>query len=90
MLEAKHKKGGVFKYPKFFQYENEPDFKSDVEKWIEKHNIDVRKSTRKYWHTHTAFVELFNKELAKQLFKPMDAQKLQDPKKISTKIRTAS
>ena len=31
-----------------------------------------------------AFVEAFNKELAKLLFKPMDAQELQDPEKVST------
>ena len=30
------------------------------------------------------FVEAFNKELAKLLFKPMDAQELQDPEKVST------
>ena len=35
-------------------------------------------------HTHTAFAEAFNKELAKQLFKPMDAQEFQDPEKVST------
>ena len=29
-------------------------------------------------------MEAFNKELAKLLFKPMDAQKLQDPEKVST------
>ena len=29
-------------------------------------------------------MEAFNKELAKLLFKPMDAQELQDPEKIST------
>ena len=31
-----------------------------------------------------AFVEAFNKELATLLFKPMDAQELQDPEKVST------
>lgn len=34
--------------------------------------------------THTAFVEVWIKELARQLFKHMDAQKLQDPEKLST------
>ena len=37
-------------------------------------------------HTHTASVEAFNKEFAKQLFKSMDAQELQDPKQIEFKI----
>ena len=31
-----------------------------------------------------AFVEAFNKELAKQLFEPMDAEEFQDPEKVST------
>ena len=34
-------------------------------------------------HTHTVFVETFDKELAKVLFKLMDAQELQDPEKVS-------
>ena len=29
-------------------------------------------------------MEAFNKEMAKLLFKPMDAQELQDPEKVST------
>ena len=32
----------------------------------------------------TAFVEAFNKELAKLLFEPVDAQELQDSEKVST------
>ena len=35
-------------------------------------------------YTDTVFVETFDKELAKVLFKPMDAQELQDPKKVPT------
>ena len=42
------------------------------------------KSNNKIKHTHTAFVEAFNKELAKLFLKPMDAQELQDPEKVST------
>ena len=33
--------------------------------------------------THTAFVEAFSKELAKQFFRPMDAQEIQDLEKVS-------
>ena len=55
-----------------------------MRKLLEKHNADIRRATNKYKHTHTAFVEAFNKELAKLLFKPMDAQELQDPEKVST------
>ena len=83
-LEAIYKKGGVFKYPNVFQYDNGSEFKSDVTKLLEKHNVDIPRTTTKYKHTHSAFVEAFNKELVKLLFKPMDAQELQDRDKIST------
>ena len=48
-----------------------------------KHNVEIRRTT-KYKHNHTTFVEDFKKELAKLLFKLMDAQELQDPEKVST------
>ena len=53
-------------------------------KLAEKHSVDIRRTTTKYKHTHTAFEETFYKELAKLLFKPMDAQELQDQEEIST------
>ena len=84
VLEAIYKKGGVFKYPKMFQCHNGPEFKNEVTKLLEKHNAEIRRATTKHKHTHTAFVEAFNKELAKLLFKPMDAQELQEPEKVST------
>ena len=83
-LEAIYKKGGAFKYPKAFQCDNGSEFKNEVTKLLEKHSVDIRRATAKYKHTHTAFVEAFMKELAKLLFKPMDAQELQDHEKIST------
>ena len=46
-------------------------------KLLEKHNVEIRRATTKYKHTHTAFVKAFNKEFAKLLFKPMDAPELQ-------------
>ena len=84
MLESIYKKGGVFKYPKVFQCDNGPEFKDKVTKLLEKHNVDIWRATAKYKHTYTAFVEAFNKELTKLLFKPVDAQELQDPEKVST------
>ena len=75
VLEITYKNGGVFKYPKVFQCDNDSAFKNEVTKLLEKHNLDIRRATTKYKHTHTAF----NKDLAKLLFKPMDAQELQDP-----------
>ena len=59
-------------------------FKNEVTKLLEKHNFEIRRATAKYKHIQTAFVESFNKELAKLLFKPMDAQELQNPKTLST------
>ena len=79
VLGAIYKKGGVFKYPKTFQCDNGSEFKNEVTKLLEKHNVEIRRATTKYKHTHTAFVKAFSKELAKLLFKPMDAQELQDP-----------
>ena len=76
--EVIYKKDSVFKYPKTFQCDNGSEFKNEVTKLLEKHNVEIRRATTKYKHTHTAFVEAFNKELAKLLFKPMDAQELQD------------
>ena len=84
VLEGIYKKGSVFKYPKAFQCDNGSEFKNEVKKLLEKQNVDIRRATTRYKHTHTAFVEAFNKELAKLLFKPMDAQALQVPEKVST------
>ena len=83
MLEAIYKKEGVFKYPKAFQCDNGSEFKNEVTKLLESHNVEIRRATTKYRHTHTAFVEAFNKEMAKLLFKLMDVQELQDPEKVS-------
>lgn len=55
---------------------NSCEVKSVVTKLIENHNFDIRRATKNYKHTHTDFVKAFNKELAKQLFKSMDAQGL--------------
>ena len=83
-LETIYRKGGVFKYPKVFQCDNGPEFKIKAIKLLEKHNVHIRRTASKYKHTYTAVVEAFNKELAKLLFKPMDALELQDPEKEST------
>ena len=82
-FEAIYKKDGVPKYPKVLQFDNGSEFKNEVTKLFEKHNVEIRRATMKYKHTHTAFMESFNKELSKLLFKPMDAQELQDPEKVS-------
>ena len=40
-LEAIYKKGGVFKYPKVFQCDNGSEFKNEVARLLEKHNVDI-------------------------------------------------
>ena len=77
------KKGGTFKYPKVFQVDNGSEFKGEVTKLLEKHNVDIGRATTKSRHTHTAFVEGFNKGLEDLLFKPMDAQEVQNSEKVS-------
>ena len=83
VLEAIYKKSGDFKYPKIFPCDNGSELNSKVTKLSESHSVEIKRATTKYKHTHTAFVEAFNKELAKELFQPMDAQELNDPDKIS-------
>ena len=84
LLEAIYKKGGVFKYLEVFQYDNGSEFRNKVTKLLENHNFDIQRATKKYKKTHASFVEAFNKVLAKLLFKPIDAQELQHPERIST------
>ena len=52
-------------------------------KLLEKNNVDIRRVTTKYKHTQTSFLESSNKVLEDLLFKPMDAQELQNSKKVS-------
>ena len=54
---------------------------SDVTKLLKRHNTDISRTTVKYKHTHTAFVEGFNK-VFKQRFKHMDAEELQVPERV--------
>ena len=67
-----------------FQCDNGPEFRNDVTRLPEKHDVDIRKTIIKFKDTNTAFVEAINKELAKQLFEHMDVQELQDPEEVST------
>ena len=77
-------KVGPLTYPKTFQCDNGSEFKGEVTKMLEKHDVSIRRVTTKYKHTHTAFVEALNKALAENLFKVQDAQELNDPEKVST------
>ena len=74
---------GPLTYPKIFQCDNGSEFKGDVTKMLEKHEVKIRRVTTKYKHTHTAFVEALNKILTERLLKVQDVQELNDPEKVS-------
>ena len=78
-------KVGPLMYPKIFQCDNGSEFKGEVTKMLEKHEFKIQRVTMKYKHTHTVFVEAFNKILAERLFKVQDAQELNDPEKVSSR-----
>ena len=75
---------GSLTYPKIFQCDNGSKFKAEVTKLLEKHEVRIQRTTTKYKHTHTAFVEALNKILAENIFKVQDAQELNDPNKVSS------
>ena len=78
-------KVGPLTYPKIFQCNNGIEFKGEVTKMLEKHEVQIHRVTTKYKHTHTAFVEALNKILADRLFKVQNAQELNDPEKVSSR-----
>ena len=80
-------KVGSLTYPKTFQCDNGSEFKGEVTKMLEKQEVKIRRVTTKYKHTHTAFVEALNKILAERLFKAQNAQELNDPEKLSSKLK---
>ena len=76
-------KVGPLTYPKIFWCDNGIEFKAEVTKMLEKHEVMIQCAMTKYKHTHTAFVKALNKILTEQLFKVQDAQELNDPEKVS-------
>ena len=76
-------KVGPSTYPKIFQGKYGSEFKREMTKMLEKHEVKIRRVTTKYAHTHIAFVEALNKILAERLFKVQDAQELSNPEKVS-------
>ena len=79
-------KVGPLKHPKIFQCDNGSEFKGYVTTMLEKNEVKIRQVTTKYKHTHTAFVTALNKILAERLFKVQDAQELNDPEKVSSRL----
>ena len=82
MLEDIYKKGPL-KYPEIFQCDNGSEFKGEVTKLLEKHDVKINRTTTKYHHRFTAFVERMNRTVAERLYKIQDAQELNNPKKDS-------
>ena len=78
-------KVGSLTYPSTFQCDNGSEFKGEVTKMFEKHEVKIQRVTTKYKHTHTAFVEALNKILAERIFKVQDAQELNDPEQVSSR-----
>ena len=76
-------KVGPLTYPKIFQCDNGGEFKREVTKMLEKHEVKIQRVTMKYKHTHTAFVEALDKIPSERLFKVQDAQELNDLEKVS-------
>ena len=83
VLGAIYKRCSNFKHSKVFQCDNGSEFIGEVTKLLGKHNVDIRRATAKYKHTDTTFEDPFDKELEILLFKPIDAQELRNPKKVS-------
>ena len=50
-----------------------------VDQLMTEHKVTIKRATTKYNHTHTAFVENFNKQLAKKLFLLQDVKELHNP-----------
>ena len=61
-------KVGPLTYPKIFQCDNGSEFKAEVTKMLEKHEVRIQGATTKHKHTHKAFVEALNKILAEENF----------------------
>ena len=76
-------KVGPLTYPKIFQCDNGSEFKAEVTKMLEKHEVKIQRVMTKYKHTHTAFVDALNNILTERLFKVEDVQELNDLEKVS-------
>ena len=80
-------KANPLTWPEVFQCDNSSEFKSDVTKLLELHHVKINRVMRKYKHTHTAFVESFNKLLAEKLFTVMDRKELQTGEDSETWVK---
>ena len=75
-------KVGPLAYPKVFWCDNSSEFKAELPKMMEEHEVMIRCAMTKYKHTHTAFIEALNKLLTEQLFNVQGTQELNDPETV--------
>ena len=75
---------GALKWPETVMLDAGTEFLGEVTKLFQNHNVKIDRTVTKYHHRHTAFVENFNKQLARRLFKAQDAQELNEEDKVST------
>ena len=50
-------KVGPLTYPKTFRCDNGSEFKAELTKMLEKHEVRMQRAMTKYKHTHKAFVK---------------------------------
>lgn len=74
----------ALKYPKISQCNNGSELKGLVTGLLKENQVEIRRATTKYNHSHTALVENLNLLLGVSLFKIMNAQELNKKDKIST------
>ena len=70
-------KKGPLRYPQELHVDNGSEFKSEVGKLMQEHDVKVKRVTTKYHHKFTAFIENYNKRLGELLFGIQDAKELQ-------------
>ena len=69
-------------YLKIFQCYNGSEFKGEVTKILQKHEVHIRCLMTKYRNTHTAFVKALNKIDPCRAIKVQDAQELNDTERV--------
>ena len=74
-------KVGPLTYPKKFQCAKGSEFKGEVTRLLEKHDVMILHAMTKYKHTHKAFVKSWNQLLIEELFKVQHVQDLNDPER---------
>ena len=75
-------KVGPLTCPKVFQSDNGSEFKAEVTKMLEKHEVMTRHMTMKYKHTHTAFV----KASGRGAVQGTRCTRVECPKKVSSTL----